>query len=400
MELYQKQLLNILYSSIIGEKFSCTSEKKIEWEKVIEEATEHDISALVYCSINKDTLKQIDHEILNKWKVSILKSNITQIKILNYSKEIILGLQKRGVKVIALKGLILKNFYPRPEFRTMSDLDILIDKKDYNLVEEYLATISYTTEEGNSPIHSEFYSENGSKVEVHWKLVNNDYYLGDEKEFEKNIWKNSKEVNIYDLKIRTLSDEDFLIHICMHMAVHAKYEGFGLRQLYDLALFTKNKYEDIDWTNFKDRISKYGILTFTEGLYALCDKLFEIKVPFLDFKNTSLEEEHINLLLENIIYSGVKGRRKKNVDFNLLYKANNLYSKVAKLTQIIFVNRKELSPRYSYAKKHFYLLPVAWIHRIFRAIFKKYGLIRIFKYTKQAIEVGEKKSAILNIFKL
>ncbi|WP_160689315.1 nucleotidyltransferase family protein [Clostridium sp. C2-6-12] len=397
MELYQIQLLNILQKSINDEKFNSNSEGIIDWEKVIEEAREHDISALIYYSLDKETLRQIDKDILNKWKVSILKSNIIQIHILNSAKKILLGLQQKGVNVLALKGLILKNFYPRQEFRTMCDLDILIDIKDYISVKKYLLGIGYTCKNEKNPIHAVFYSESNPIVEVHWELVNKDYYIGNEKEFEKSIWKNAQEINIYDLKIKTLSDEDFLIHLCMHMAVHAKCSGLGIRQLYDLALFTKNKYEDIDWMNFKDRITKYGILTFTEGLYALCDKLFEIKAPFFYLNNTILKEEHINLLLENIINLGVS--RKERIDLKLLYKNDNFYIKVKKIIPIVFENRKELSVKYSYVKNHFCLLPVAWIHRIFRAI-RKYGLIKIFRYTKQEINIREKKREIVNIFNL
>lgn len=400
MELYEKQVLNILNRAVNDKKFSSNNEEIYEWEKIINEADKHLISSLIYYSLDRDTLKQIDYEILNNWKVNILKSNISQIHILNCAKEILLGLKEKGIQVVVLKGFILKNIYPRPEFRTMCDLDILIDIKDYNLVNKYLVSVGYICGKQKHPVHAVYCNENGSEVEVHWKLINKDYYNGDEKEFEKNIWKNAKEITIYGLEIKTLSDEDFLIHICMHMAVHTKCSGFGLRQLYDLALFTKNKYEDIDWESFKYRISKYGILTFTEGLYALCDKLFGIKVPLLYLSNSNLKEEHINLLLESIIYSGGNGRREQIIDFTLLHNPNNSYNKVKKIIQIIFLSRKKLSSNYSYAKKYFFLLPIAWIHRIFRAIFRKNELIRIFKYTKQSIEAGEKQSQILNMFNL
>jgi hypothetical protein len=236
-------------------------------------------------------------------------------------------------------------------------------------------------------------------VEVHWKLVNKDYYIGDEKEFEKSIWENAEEINIYNLKIRKLSDEDFLIHLCMHMAIHTKYNGFGLRQLYDLALYTKNKYEDIDWASFKDRINKFGILTFTEGLYALCDKIFNIKVPYFELSNSCLRKEHIKLLLENTMYKRYSEKKEENIDFDLKHRGDNFYISAKKIIQIIFENRKELSPKYNYLKKHFYLLPVAWVHRIYRTI-QKYGIIKIFKYIKQSMVVREKKNEIVNIFKL
>lgn len=399
MEEYKKQLLNILKCAIKDEKY-ISNEDNFEWEKIQQEAYNHDISALIYYSISKNTLKTVDKETLNKWRVDILKSNTIQIHMLNLAKEILLGLlKKKEISVIVLKGFILKEFYPRPEFRTMSDLDILIHKEDYSIVKEFLIQIGYTCKKTKHPVHITFYCNNSPVIEVHLCLVNKNYYIGDIEEFENSIWKNSKETSVDNLKLRTLGDEDFLIHICIHMAVHAKCSGFGLRQLYDLALFTKNNYESIDWLKFKDRINKFGILKFTKGLYILCDKLFEVKVPFFDIKDTSLKEEQVNLFLENIIYFGTYGSIGKDGNCNFLYKYVNLWDKLKKIIQVIFENRNELTPKYNYVKKHFYLLPVAWIHRILKNI-KKYGILKIFKLIKQVIAAKEKKNEIEKIFNL
>lgn len=392
MELYKKQLLNILNCSISNRKFYEYEKDEMKWEKIIEEADRHKISALIYNSINKETLKAIDPNILNKWKISILQSNIIQINMLNYAREILLGLQENGIKVIVLKGIILKSLYQRYEFRTMYDLDILVHTRNYEFVKEYLKKIGYVCEKKGSPIHSKFYNENKLVVEVHWKLINKDYYIGDEEEFEENIWKNTKELNIYGMKITTLSDENFLIHMLMHMAVHIKCNGFGLRQLYDLALFSKVKCELIEWENFKYRVNQYGIIVFVEGLYAVCDKIFKIQIPYFNLRDTTLKEEHINLLLNNIIDSGLD--EEINSDFKLRY--NN---KAIKVINIVFKSRKELAPTYNYVKKYCFLLPIAWVHRIFRVI-RKYGLINIFRYMQQEIVIRERKLKIINIFDL
>lgn len=67
MKSYQKTLLDILRASINKKKFDCRY-NITQWEELINEAKEHNISSLIYYTLSKDTLQGIDSTLLNKWK--------------------------------------------------------------------------------------------------------------------------------------------------------------------------------------------------------------------------------------------------------------------------------------------------------------------------------------------
>lgn len=72
MEAYQKTIINILKASIWRQKFRYDKNIIIEWPLLIKEAREHNISSLVYYSLDRRYLENIDIDILEQWKKEYL----------------------------------------------------------------------------------------------------------------------------------------------------------------------------------------------------------------------------------------------------------------------------------------------------------------------------------------
>ncbi|CUU46370.1 nucleotidyltransferase domain-containing protein [Clostridium beijerinckii] len=404
MDAYQKIIINILKASIWKQKFRYDKNIIIEWPLLIKEAWEHDISSLIYYSLDRRYLKNIDIEILEQWKKEIFIANLIQRNNINYILNIVNGLKKHGIEIIVLKGIVLREFYPRPEFRTMGDVDILIKKNDYDKVKSYLVSIGYECiDEGKNEVHQGFTSKGKLEVEVHWNLINNKYFNGNIEEFENNLWNNSIEIDINGVNTRILSSNDFFLHMCLHMAVHAKLSGFGLRQMYDLSVFIINKYNELDWDYLIKKVEQYKILKFTQGLISLCSKLFKIEVPKKILTN-AINGRQLDLLLENILRSGVHGKKEEIDDFQILcrYGTNQYHieSNLLRIIKFLFPGKSEMISRYSYAKKSYFLLPVAWMHRAFRGICVKYGVINIFRNSKKAVSLGKQRNKLIKSFEL
>lgn len=404
MEAYQKTIINILKASIWRQKFRYDKNIIIEWPLLIKEAREHNISSLVYYSLDRRYLENIDIDILEQWKKEIFIVNLIQRNNINNVLGIIDDLKKHGIEIIVLKGIVLREFYTRPEFRTMGDIDILIKRDDYDKVKSYLISIGYECiDEGKNEVHQGFTSKGRLEIEVHWNLINNKYFHGNIEEFEKNLWNNSIEININGVKARMLSFNDFFFHMCLHMAVHAKFSGFGLRQLYDLSVFIINRYNELNWDYLIKKSEQYKILKFTQGLILLCNKLFKIEVPSKILTDV-INIKELNLLLENILRSGVYGRKEEIEDFKALYRyGTNEYhieSNLLRIMKFLFPGKSEMMSRYSYAKRSYFLLPVAWIHRAFRGICLKYGVINIFRNSKKAINLGKQRKKLIKSFEL
>jgi hypothetical protein len=58
---------------------------------------------------------------------------------------------------------------------------------------------------------------------------------------ESKVWTHSVTKTIGDAYVLCLGTEDFLMHLCLHMAVHMRCGGFGLHQLCDLLLLAEQE---------------------------------------------------------------------------------------------------------------------------------------------------------------
>lgn len=85
-----------------------------------------------------------------------------------------------------LKGLVIRDLYPRPESRNMCDADILVHKNDLDRVRELLISIGYT-ETGSTDIHLNFFRET-THIEVHW-IITKEHYFHEIPKLEEEIWK-------------------------------------------------------------------------------------------------------------------------------------------------------------------------------------------------------------------
>lgn len=403
MQEYQKVIINLLKASINKKKISFDEDNKIDWNNLVSEAKQHKISALIYSSIDRNSLTYIDNKNLDIWKQEIFKDSLIQIRNINSTLKLINNLNNQGIEVILLKGLVLRDLYPRLEYRTMSDVDILIREKDYFRVKNYLIKNDFEYYENNNPIHQGFVNSNKLFIEVHWRLINDNYLNRDMREFEEEVWKRVIDYDICGVHYKTLCTEDFLIHMCLHLAVHTKCSGFGLRQLYDMAVFINNM--NINWEKFCSRVCLYGISKFTKGIFELLHQIFDIKVPKNVLENQYVNNQEIEILLNNILASGANGIKEEINGFEILCKCRNkeqyVYSNLKRIFKLFFPTRSELSDRYEYAKKHSLFLPIAWLHHAITGIvIKRYGLVGMFKYSKKSFDILNRRKKLIKSFEL
>jgi hypothetical protein len=406
LETYQKILLDILKASIDNEKVIIYNTKL--WNRIFEEACNHKIPSLIYYTLDKRAINKMEDGTLKAWKREVFFSNVMQIKFEEEIKTVLLKLKIKNIKVILLKGVVLRGLYPKTEFRTMGDVDILIRPEDYKSAKECLESLNYEESESRNNIHYEFKRSGYLEIEVHTKIINNDFIYENFNEFHKQIWEKSIKVKHSDIYYQTLCNEDFLLHLCFHMAIHTKLNGFGLRQLYDLAIFVKSNLENIDWIEFEKMAYKYKILKYSYGLMLLIEKIFNIKV-IKKFKcNINIKERSLELLVDNIFKSGVYGKKLIKEEFSDLYKIHNNHKDnefmIKKLIRFIFPKRysliNEYGEKYLYLNKSIIFLPKAWINRIFYEFFKKYKLSELVYEINKALNIIRIRRKIINIFEI
>lgn len=332
-----------------------TKDINIEIDLLMEEAKAHDVKGLVY----KVLKSQYD---LKAYQKEVLLQSYTQSRYFQLALQTLSKLQEAGIKVVLLKGSVLKSLYPMPDLRTMGDVDILVPKHQLRDVHQLLTELGYTKRKSHNEKH-DVYDGQGFHLEVHWSLVNASRQGGSEG-FENELWHHLQEVTINNESFLTLSNEDFLVHLLVHAAGHMKSSGFGIRQLCDLTLWIE-VHESLDWNYIKMRLEELKIETFSWYALAACQRLLDLNIEVPSVDDVALES-----LIKAIFESGVHGHREQDKQFGNYFAYGKHKQQMWRIwLQCVFPSRRDLSRRYTYAHRYPWLLPVAWGDRMIRVIF-------------------------------
>lgn len=397
----EKGIIDVLNCTIRGDKLSNKNLAGIALEKFIDRAREHSISGLLYSSIDWNSESDKDKELIKKWKLDTFYTGINQIRHINQVEKIIKKFNEENIRVIILKGLVIREFYKNPELRTMCDADILVREEDLDKARKVLTSLGYLESEeyDEHGAHIVFEHTNHLPIEVHWTLINDDYFNGS-KEFEKSIWDNAIKVKIGETEALSLGWDDLVLHLCIHMAVHIVHRGFGVRQLVDLVILVENKRDEINWNEFRRKAIECKVNKFVIIIFNVCKELFNMEIPSEVNKGYEVEKNFLNKFIDEIIESGVYGHGDLAHDFGNDI-SNSEESNLKNFLSLLFPSLEDMNDKYNYAKKFKILLPIAWIHHLFAGVFnKEYSLLDKFKFITLAYKKSNDKTKMIKWLEL
>lgn len=345
-----RTVLKLIKSALTGEKFDLPEDFSIA--DYMQYASYRQIDALIYYGAVNCGLNSKDPQVRPAFKRVCAGVFIDEMQQ-DALKKIYAEFDKSGIDYMTLKGINLKEIYPKCDMRTMSDADILIKAEQYKNIPAVMEELGYrfVTESDH-----EYIWENSSLVvELHKSLIPT--YDGKLHDFFKKPWDMAvlKENNHY-----VLNTNDEFVHIFTHFAKHYRAGGIGVKHLTDLYVF-KQKYL-VDEAYVKQALKKIGVLEFYKNITDA------INFAFLDEKLT----EKAEFLLKTVLNSGTYGvPEKKNVWASVM----NKNSKFRRIIRLAFPPRKNLKQKYPVLEKCGVLLPVMWVVRIFDTLlFKRYKI--------------------------
>lgn len=193
---------------------------------------------------------------------------------LTVMKEMSAMFADNGIDVMFLKGALLAQLYPCPEWRVFSDID-------YYLFGDSEKGIEVMARHGidNSAYfhHHTQASYKGILIENHYDFVERvhhkcDILLDDAlKDLVAKEGKNiravflGEDINNAYLMTPTMN----AIFLMRHMSAHFVSETISLRMLYDWALFLKKQGEEVDWELVCKLYEQSGMLAFAEIVQGL-----------------------------------------------------------------------------------------------------------------------------------
>ena len=272
-----------------------------------------------------------------------------------------------GISFFVVKGLDVARYYPIPALRTMGDCDIVVPHRQMRAAVAEMKRMGFTSEREDTA-QQWGASRHGLTIELHDALVQH----GEFTNRRQRVFFNHFERYVHDGSL----DRSFhFLFLLMHLRKHFLNYGAGFRQFMDLAVMII-KEPKLDWRWIEENLLALQLRDFAHNCYALLERWFGISAP-VDYARP--EKDFYEEITEQVFSGGVFGMDAEN---NL---DNAAKTALAKARGPLWLRRlrrtmRDIFPSYQmmrgyagceYLYDRPYLLPAAWVHRIFM-LFRKH----------------------------
>ncbi len=330
----------------------------------------HHITAMVAMAL-EDGWKAVapeDPQVMQPWRQARDKA-IRKNMLLNAERERLLNhLESIGCWYMPLKGSLLQYDYPKFGMRQMSDNDILCDPAFQREIRAYMEANGYKVEMYGKGNHDEYLKPPVYNFEIHNFL------------FHKS---NAPAAAAYyaNLQNRLVRDQgngygyhfapaDFYIYMLAHAYKHVEFGGTGLRTLADVYVYLRRHSPEIDWDYAERELKAQALWEFHLECAGLGQKLFaepSRELALSDAEGAAFQE---------FARSGVYGTEQQRVERKLSQlqpegERISLGTKLRYLLRRLFPPVAVLYVEYPMAEKQKWLIPYAWVSRLFRGITRK-----------------------------
>ena len=258
------------------------------------------------------------------------------------------------IAVLPLKGCVIKQLYPRPEMRYMSDTDLLFDPTQAASVRAALEELGYTTDrfaQGETDLYS---SPMRMNYELHRSLQNEGFNENSRRFLDGLLsCARPKAGCKYVLE---LSKEEHYAYLLCHFVKHLLNGGIGVRQVMDIYLCKRQW--SFDERKLQALLKELELTEFAATLELLAECWFA----------GGAADAVTDELGAYILGSGTFGTDKQRVTDRILKEQKDANRAVYVLRRVFppFALMSFYFPR---LKKLPFLLPFFWIFRFFRGIF-------------------------------
>ena len=355
---FKRTVIDVIKSAITGEKVVIPED--ISVEKIHNLAMKHNAPALLYYGIANNVDDQNDPQVESLFLHACQYIALSEYQI-KCSKELIAEFELKGIDHMPLKGTILRDMFPKPEMRTMTDADILIRDEQYEEIKPILVDQGYefVKESGNEYAwrKQDFY------LELHKYLLKPDH--SDYFELVGDGWKFAVKDTDTEFGYH-MSDEDFFVFQIVHFAKHYRSGGIGLKHMVDMWVYLNHK-PNLDLDYVRTELAKVKLDVFTDNV---------LKTTHAWFDGGEWDET-VELMTNVIFKSGSFGTNEQaNMSAAVKNKNQKIENSRAKrFFRSVFLPYANMCLLFPVLKKAPILLPFLWVWRIIYTAFNKKGVM-------------------------
>ena len=255
-----------------------------DWKYFTENTIQNSVGPLIYHNLSLlNNYSKIPNETKSQLKQTYYKTLSRNMVLYEHYRNAAIAFSAQEIPFIPLKGIFLTEIvYKDFGLRQMSDIDLLVKNEDAERCIKILLDLGYSSSEyflpANFKEHFLDYSKhlvpmvlNGVSIEIHVKIHN------DNAEYDVNIedyWNRSVPATIYGTSCQTLSPNDLIQHLCLHLFEHFSTGKIMLYSFCDIAEVLKANKKVIDWTTFEESCSLYNCMSQVYSLLFLTNKYF------------------------------------------------------------------------------------------------------------------------------
>lgn len=347
-----------------------------DYGKIFDIAMQQKLLPFVFEAVRKAPAAEENAELFAAIKQQVIAQVLSQtVRSLEF-EEVYKKLTAAGLRPILVKGRTCGRLYPLPDHRLSADDDIFVSENDFLPCHKILLGEGFEASCSEAELSSEDEVSYTSKksavyIEMHRRLFDSSEDAHDEL---NGFFADAHAYSLSTNGFFIMRPHESLLYLILHAYKHFVSCGIGMRQFCDIALWAKKYYADIDWTFLHEQCESVHAAGFAAAVFEIANKYLgiELALPYPWKPSAPCEP-----LLEDTLCGGIYGSN----DYTRLHSSTVTLNAVRSsrdgkkrgVLSSVFPNKKYMERKYSYVKKHPWLLPAAWAQRIFHYMGEKRG---------------------------
>ena len=288
---------------------------------------------------------------------------VRRLSLLNTEREKIIGaFEKKKIWYLPLKGVLLKECYPKSAMREMGDNDILCDSSRMSDIKDIMENLGFECKSFGKMHHDVYEKPPALGFEIHSSLFdksNDPEFYDYSKDIQNHLIKDNDNLFGYHM-----TDEDQYIFLVCHLFKHYERKGTGLRSLLDIYVFYRKYGSQMAKEYLDAEFQKLELAEFESGMRELAYKTFT---------GQPLSQEQLGEL-SYFIDSNTHGT-KENYLKQQLKNDDSIKAKSKYAVSRIFPPKEYLKNEHPFVYRHMALYPFWIVYRPIKGVVKYPGLM-------------------------
>lgn len=405
MNTTNKRFLEALRASLRKQNIAWTDLSKEDWRALFRLADSQGVLPMIYQTVYNCPSAKAHSDIIKPYFGTVSEQVAIQVMKTTEFLVIYQKLCDLGVKPLIVKGLVCRNIYPLPDYRPSTDEDVFILPEQFDICHREFMDFGMQLLKEDEDIH-EVHEVSYWKdpmllyIELHKSLfpTDSDAY-GDFNQFFVGAHDRAIQETIQGVPVYTLNYTEHLFYLICHAFKHFMGSGIGIRQVCDITLFANHYGNEIDWDVILDQCKKISAEHLVATIFQIGEKYLTFNPEQAcypeSFRELAVNEEE---LLNDMFEGGVLGNKdlsrihSSNITLNAVSAGKQGKESKGLVLKTIFPPRKYLVKWYKYLEKYPFLLPVAWVSRIFKYLTQ---IDKGHNDPGQAVQIGTQRVELL-----